>query len=124
MDRALELGALDVYLSPVVMKKNRLGTKLTLISALDRIDTLITAVFKETSSIGVRYHPVERRALERTIETVRLFGEPVGIKISTLGGETVNVQPEFSDCLIVARKKGLPVKDVLRLALKEFLKKG
>lgn len=124
MDRALELGALDVYLTPVVMKKNRLGTKLTLLAALDRIDGLITAVFRETSSIGVRYHPVERRALERTIKTIRLFGEPVGIKISTLGGEPVNVQPEFSDCLTVARKKGLPVKDVLRLALKEFSKKG
>ena len=124
MDRAFELGALDVTFSPVVMKKNRLGTKLTLMAALDRIDALITAVFKETSSIGVRYHPVERRALERTIETVRLFGVPVGIKISTLDGEPVNVQPEFSDCLTVARKKGLPVKDVLRLALKEFSKKG
>jgi len=85
---------------------------------------LITAVFKETSSIGVRYHPVERRALDRTIETIRLFGSPVGIKISSLGGERVHVQPEFSDCLIVARKKGLPVKDILRLALGEFSKKG
>ena len=124
MDRAFELGALDVYLTPVVMKKNRLATKLTLMAALDRIDSLITAVFRETSSIGVRYHPVERRALERTIRTIRLFGEPVGIKVSTLGEERFNVQPEFSDCLALARKKGLPVKDVLRLALREFLKKG
>lgn len=124
MDRAFELGALDVNFSPVVMKKNRLGTKLTLLAALDRIDDLITAVFKETSSIGVRYHPVERRALDRTIETIRLFNMPVGIKISSLGGERYHAQPEFSDCLTVARKKGLPVKDVLRLALEEFSKKG
>jgi hypothetical protein len=93
-------------------------------AGLDKIDSLITAVFKETSSIGVRYFPVERRALERTIKKIRLLGEPVGIKISTLGGDEVNVQPEFSDCLNLARKKGLPVKDVLRLALKEFSKKG
>lgn len=124
MDRAFELGALDVYFTPVVMKKNRLATKLTLMAGLDKIDSLITAVFKETSSIGVRYFPVERRTLERTIKKIRLLGEPVGIKISTLGGDEVNVQPEFSDCLNLARKKGLPVKDVLRLALKEFSKKG
>jgi len=124
MDRAFDLGALDVNFAPVVMKKNRLGTKLTLLAALDKIDGLITAVFKETSSIGVRYHPVERRALERTVETIRLFGQPVGIKISTLGGERVNVQPEFGDCLAVAKKKGLPVKDVLRLATEAYSKKG
>jgi uncharacterized protein (TIGR00299 family) protein len=124
MDRAFELGALDVYLAPIVMKKNRLGTKLTVLAELDRIDGLIAAVFRETSSIGVRYFPVERRALDRTRATVRVLGKPVGIKISTLGGERINVQPEFSDCLTVAREKQVPVKDVLRLALQEYAKKG
>ena len=124
MDRAFELGALDVYLTPVVMKKNRLATKLTLMAGLDKMDALIAAVFRETSSIGVRYFPVERRALERTIKTIRLLGEPVGIKISTPRREAINIQPEFSDCLKVARKKGLPVKDVLRLALRGIFKKG
>jgi len=124
MDRALTLGALDVYLTPVVMKKNRLATKLTLLSGLDRIDALISAVFRETSSIGVRYYPVERRALERTKTTIRLLGESVGIKIASLGGKPVNVQPEFEDCLNIARKKRLPLKDVLRLALEHYSKKG
>ncbi len=124
MDRAFELGALDVYYTAVVMKKNRLATKLTIMAGLDKIDSLITAVFKETSSIGVRYYPVERRALERTTKKIRLLGESVGIKISTLGRDEVNIQPEFSDCLNLARKKGLPVKEVLRLALVEFSKKG
>jgi uncharacterized protein (TIGR00299 family) protein len=124
VDRALELGALDAYLTPVVMKKNRLATKLTVMSGLDRIEALIAAVFRETSSIGLRYFPVERRTLERTVETIRLFGEPIGIKISTLDGQRVNIQPEYSDCLKVARKKGYPLKEILRLALQEFSKKG
>jgi len=93
-------------------------------SGLDRMEALITAVFRETSSIGLRYYPVERRALERTVETIRLFGEPIGIKISTLDGQRVNIQPEHSDCLKVARKKGYPLKEILRLALQEFSKKG
>jgi hypothetical protein len=124
MDRAFKLGALDVYFTPVVMKKNRLATKLTLMAELDKMDGLITAVFRETSSIGLRYFPVERRALDRTIKTIRLLGESVGIKISRLEGETINIQPEYSDCLKVAQKKRLPVKDVLRLAAVEFSKKA
>jgi len=124
LDRALELGALDVHLTPVVMKKNRLATKLTLLAAIDRIDRLIEAVFRETSSIGVRYFPVERRALARTVDKVRLLGETVGIKVATLGDETVHVQPEYDDCLALARKTGRPLKDVLRRALETYSKKS
>lgn len=124
MERAFELGALDVFFTPIVMKKNRLASKLTLLAGVDKMDDLITAVFRETSSIGVRYYPVERRALERTVRTVRLLGEPVGIKVSSLGGERLNVQPEFADCLALARKKGLPVKEVLRRAVEEFHRKS
>lgn len=124
MERAFELGALDVFFTPIVMKKNRLATKLTLLAEPDKMDDLITAVFRETSSIGVRYYPVERRALERTVRTVRLLGEPVGIKISSLGEERLNVQPEYSNCLALARKKGLPVKEVLRRALEAFYRKS
>ena len=124
MDRAFELGALDVFYTPIVMKKSRLASKLTLLAESATMDALITAVFRETSSIGVRYFPVERRALERTIRTIRLLGEPVGIKVSTLGGERLNVQPEYADCLALAGKKGLPVKEVLRLALEKFAEKN
>ncbi len=68
LESAFELGALDATLSPVVMKKNRLGTKLTLLAPMDRMDALIEAVFRETTSIGVRYFPVERRVLERAFD--------------------------------------------------------
>jgi uncharacterized protein (DUF111 family) len=124
MDRALEIGALDAFLAPVVMKKNRLATKLTLMAELDKMEALITAVFRETSSIGVRYFPVERRALERTVRKIRLLGKAVGVKVSKLEGEDVNIQPEFSDCLKLARKKGIPVKEVLRMAIQEYSKKS
>ena len=124
LETALELGAIDVYLTPIVMKKNRLATKLTLLAAADKMDALVAAVFRETSSIGVRYFPVGRRALERTVTKIRVLGEPVGIKVATSGGERVNVQPEFADCLALARKKKLPVKDVLRRALAEYSKQG
>ncbi len=123
LDRALELGALDASLAPLVMKKNRLASKLTILAELSRLDRLITAVFEETSSIGVRYYPVERRALERSVETVKVLGSPVRIKIASLGGRVLNAQPEYEDALAVARKKGLALKDVLGRASAAHLKK-
>ena len=120
LDRALELGALDASLAPIVMKKNRLATKLTILADPSKLDRLIRAVFEETSSIGVRYFPVERRALTRTIETVRVAGQSVRIKIASLDGRTLNAQPEYEDGLRAARKTGLPLKDVLRRAAAQY----
>jgi uncharacterized protein (TIGR00299 family) protein len=119
-DRAFALGALDVFLTPVMMKKNRLATKLTVQAEIDRIEALINAVFRETSSIGLRYYPVHRRVLERKIEKFRLLGEEVTIKISSLEGKIVNIQPEYADCLKLAKKSGRPLKEIIQLAVKEF----
>jgi hypothetical protein len=121
-DTAFKLGALDVFLTPILMKKGRLATKLTVLTETDKIDSLISAVFKETSSIGVRYFPVERRVLERKIEKVGILGEKVAIKISYQEGKEVNIQPEFSDCLRLAKKSDLSVKEIMHLVLKEFYK--
>lgn len=121
-DTAFKLGAQDVFLTPILMKKGRLATKLTVLAEIDKIDSLISAVFKETSSIGVRYFPVERRVLERKIEKVGILGEKVAIKISYQEGKEVNIQPEFSDCLRLAKKSDLSVKEIMQLVLKEFYK--
>jgi uncharacterized protein (TIGR00299 family) protein len=118
-----KLGALDVFLTPVLMKKGRLATKLTVMAEIDKIDSLISAIFKETSSIGVRYFPVERRVLERKIEKIGILGEEVAIKLSYHEGKEVNIQPEFSDCVRLAKKGNLSVKEAMRLVLKEFYKK-
>ena len=123
VERGLKLGALDVFLTPVVMKKGRLGTKLTLLADAAKMDALVEAVFKETSSIGLRLFPVERRVLHRNTKSVRVLGEDIGIKIATLGGEVVNAQPEFSDCLAAAEKKNLPAKMITQMALAEYSKK-
>ena len=123
IETALEKGALDAALSPVVMKKNRLGTKLTLLAAVDRMDDLIEAVFRETTSIGVRYYPVERRVLARRFDEVRVAGRAVGIKVASLGGREVNVQPEYEDCVEASRRSGRPLKEIVRLAVCEHDRK-
>jgi uncharacterized protein (TIGR00299 family) protein len=124
LDRAFEQGALDATLSPVVMKKNRLGTKLTLLTTGEKMDGLIEAVFRETTSIGVRYYAVGRRILDREVRTVRVAGEKVGLKLASLGGRTVNVQPEYEDLIKAARKTGRPLKEIAHLAVSEFAGKS
>jgi len=122
-DTAFKLGALDVFLTPIFMKKNRMATKLTLIAEIGKIDRLIEAILKETTSIGVRYFPVERRTLERESRTLDVLGDKVSVKVASLDEQEVNIQPEFDDCLRLAKKNNLPVKQVIQLTLREFYKK-
>ncbi|MFC2169635.1 nickel pincer cofactor biosynthesis protein LarC [Acidobacteriota bacterium] len=122
-DKAFGLGASDVFFTPILMKKNRMATKLTVLAEADKIEGLIDAVFQETSSIGLRYFPVERRVLERTTEKVKVLGEDVSIKIALLKGKQVSRQPEYSDCLKLAKKKKVPVRKIFELALEEFSNK-
>ena len=122
-ETALNLGALDIFLTPIVMKKNRLATKLTILAEIDKIDNLIEAVFKETSTVGVRYFPLERRVLARESTQVTILGEKVALKTAYYEGNEVNVQPEFSDCLKIAKKHNLPLKEVIQRALKEYFRK-
>ncbi len=123
LERALEEGALDATLSPVVMKKNRLGTKLSLLVESARLDALIEAVFRETTSIGVRYYPVGRRVLEREVRTVCVHGRKVGLKLASLDGRIVNVQPEYEDALKAARETGRPLKEIAHHAVCQFTRK-
>ncbi len=122
LDKALDLGALDAYMTSVSMKKNRLGTKLTLLADLGHLDRLTRAVFEETSSIGVRYFPVSRYILERRIEKIKVLGEEIAVKIASLDGKDVNIQPEYDDCQKVAEKKNVPLKKIMELALKAFIR--
>ncbi len=124
LNLALKLGALEAFLTPVVMKKNRLGSKLTLIAELDKIDRLIEAIFQETTTIGVRYYPVERRVLRRETREIDWRGQKVRIKVSYLGEQVVNFQTEFDDCLRAAEKLNLPVKMVINEVMKKIKLRG
>ena len=122
-DRAFSLGALDVFLTPVLMKKNRQAVKLTILAELAQMDSLIKAVFEETSSIGVRYYPVGRRTLERKVITVKVLSEDIPVKVACLEGEEVNIQPEYAACLKAAEKHKTPVKKIMEMAKCEYFKK-
>jgi hypothetical protein len=116
MDRALELGALDCYLTPVQMKKNRPGTLLSMLCRPQDREKLLQMLFAETTTIGARSYEVMRRALSR--ETVRVetqFG-PIDVKVSRMPDGRVKTTPEFEQCGAAAQKAGVALREVQEAA--------
>ena len=121
MDRLLGEGALDVFYTPIQMKKNRPGTLLTLIASPDARQRLTSTIFRETTTIGVRYREMMRECLERETITVETPLGAVHFKIARRSREVLNASPEFDDCARIARERNVPVKDVQAAAMKAFL---
>jgi hypothetical protein len=113
MERLLAAGALDVFLTPVVMKRSRPGVVVTVLCEPARVEALTDALFQETSTIGVRWSEWKRRRLPREMVTLNTTYGPISFKVSRLAGRVVTVTPEFSDVVRVAREKGLAVREVL-----------
>ncbi|MFQ5663868.1 MAG: nickel pincer cofactor biosynthesis protein LarC [Terriglobia bacterium] len=113
MEEALGAGALDIFYTPVQMKKNRPGLVLTVICPPDRADALSELIFRQTTTIGLRLYHARRRVLERRFVTVETPLGPVRIKLATLNGRVLNAAPEYEDCRRLARENAVPLKQVL-----------
>jgi uncharacterized protein (TIGR00299 family) protein len=120
MDRLYAAGALEVFYVAAQMKKNRPGTLLTVVAPPDRREALSEVVFRETTTIGLRYSETDRECLQREIVSVQTPIGPVRIKVAWRGGRLVNAVPEFEDCAALAAEKNLSVKEVQALAAKTF----
>jgi hypothetical protein len=120
MDRLLAAGALDVFYHAVQMKKSRPGTLVTVLAPPDRRETLAELLFRESTTIGLRWREMSRERLDR--ETVRVatpLGD-VGIKVARRGGRVVNAQPEFDECVRLAETHRVPIKDVQAMAMRAY----
>jgi pyridinium-3,5-bisthiocarboxylic acid mononucleotide nickel chelatase len=116
MDRLFAAGALDVWQTPVLMKKGRCGVKLSILCSVLIKNEIENLIFRETTSIGIRSFPVERTALERREETVETAWGPVRIKISSHNGTVCSATPEYDDCRELAEQNGVPLKQVIEAA--------
>ena len=116
VEQALAAGALDVYSTPVQMKKNRPGILVTLMCESASVNKLIDLIFRETTTIGVRTHEVRRRTLEREIVPVETPLGEVRMKVSRMNDTMLNATPEYEDCRQIAAQKGVPLKQVIALA--------
>ena len=118
LEKALGAGALDVYTTPVQMKKNRPGTLLTVLCKPQDTDGLMSLIFAETTTFGARTYRAQRRALPRELVTVRTnFGE-VNVKVSRVNGRILHVTPEYEDCRRLAEEKNVPLQRVIAEALR------
>ena len=111
-DRLREAGALDCYVTPVQMKKNRPGFLLTVICRPELRPALADLLFRESTTIGYRFYSAGREELERSIEEVDTPYGTIGVKVARRGGRVVNASPEYEDCLRAAEAAGVPLKMV------------
>jgi uncharacterized protein (DUF111 family) len=109
-----------VFYVPVQMKKNRPGTLLTIVAPPSRRSLLTGVVFRETTTIGVRYAEVARECLTREMIDVETPVGRVRFKVARHDGRVVNSMPEFYDCVRIAAERNLPVKEVQAIALRAY----
>jgi uncharacterized protein (TIGR00299 family) protein len=123
MDQLYAAGALDVFYASVHMKKNRPGTLMTIVARPEEREALVNLVFRETTTIGVRYTEMARECLDReTIEVETPLG-PVRFKVARRDGRVLNAQPEFDDLVRLAGEHSRPVKEVQALAARAWLER-
>jgi len=119
MERLFSLGALDVAFSPLQMKKNRPGVKLTILATQELLHTLAQQVLLETSATGLRYYRAERLKLERAIESRETSFGSIKVKVIRDGGKTLRVAPEFEECRRIALASGMPLLEVYKIIERE-----
>lgn len=112
MEKALDLGALDCWFTPIQMKKNRPATMISILCNARKKDDLIELLYTETTTIGVRIFETGRNCLERNIQKVNTkFGE-IDVKIAKYKGKIVNIKPEFEQLKEIAERENLPLNTV------------
>jgi uncharacterized protein (TIGR00299 family) protein len=120
LEKALAAGALDVYTTPVQMKKNRPGTLLTVLCKPQDTNALMSLIFAETTTFGARTYRAQRRTLPREFLNVATAFGDVRIKISRVNGRVLHVAPEYDDCRKLAVEKNVPLQRVISEALRAY----
>ncbi|MGZ4787263.1 MAG: nickel pincer cofactor biosynthesis protein LarC [Terriglobales bacterium] len=121
MDKLLEVGALDVFGTPVQMKKNRPGMLLSVLARTEDAQRLSKMIFAETTTLGIRMREERRTVLLRRSQTVMTPWGEVRIKIGNLNGSVTNYAPEYEDCRRIASEHNVPLKSVMQEAIRIYL---
>ncbi|MHB0987658.1 MAG: nickel pincer cofactor biosynthesis protein LarC [Bellilinea sp.] len=117
MAKLFQAGALDVYFTPIFMKKNRPATRLSVIARKEDELILCNLLLRETSTLGVRVKPIWRREAEREMRAIETCYGPVPVKLKILDGDIIQATPEFDACVRLAEQAGVPVTRVLQEAV-------
>ncbi len=121
LERLIQEGAQDAFLTPIIMKKGRPAVLLSVLAAPAAVDPLIATIFRETSSIGVRINAWDRKKLSREIVLVDTPYGPIRVKVSNRDGEKLTATPEYEDCRRVAQEQGIPLRRVMEVARSRWM---
>jgi pyridinium-3,5-bisthiocarboxylic acid mononucleotide nickel chelatase len=113
MERLFAAGAMDVYLTPITMKKGRPGILLSLLTEQHLASALSEIVFQETTTLGIRQIDLTRRVVPRASQTVETRFGPVQVKVVTRSGGLQKRLPEYKDCRRIAQETGLPLRQIM-----------
>lgn len=112
LELVLKAGALDAWVTPIVMKKSRPAFALSVLVSSRDEGAVVRTLFRETTTLGVRRRETTRWALEREEVLVDVRGATVRVKVATLDGDVVNIAAEFDDCVSIAERAGAPLRDI------------
>jgi uncharacterized protein (DUF111 family) len=119
MEKLFTAGADDVYFQPVIMKKTRPATKISVLCRNDLVKTMETILLTETSTLGIRKYAVEKTMLQRSTQDVETRWGTVRVKLGYLDGKAIKSKPEYEDCLRLSRENQVPIQEIYReIALK------
>ena len=116
-EQLFALGALDVWYTPIQMKKNRPGVMLSALVPQDLETAAYELILRETTTLGIRTRPVERYVAERRNEAMETGSGVIGVKVKYLAGKAVSAAPEYEDCRKIALESGMPLQDVYQQAV-------
>jgi uncharacterized protein (DUF111 family) len=124
MDLLFEAGANDVYYTPIYMKKNRPGVLLQLLCSQEKVNNMKEILFKETTTLGIRYYPLTVHRLERMHREITTDWGIVRVKEGILNGQMVQTAPEYEDCKLIAHEHHIPLKKVYEQVWKALGQEG
>lgn len=120
MEKLFKAGALDVYFTPIQMKKQRPGVKLSVICNKQDTEKLAKIIFEETTTTGVRINETKRIKVSEEIVKINVHGGIIRVKTGYYDNKLVNISPEYEDCRKIALENNISLKEVFDLAIKEF----
>ncbi len=123
-DRVFACGALDVTLTPVIMKRGRPGIMLSALAPREKAEAVAAAILRETTALGVRIQEISRRVLPRVIHTVRTPHGDVRVKVAEVEPGTAKAAPEYSDCKRIADQTGRPVREIMEDVMRAWAPQG
>ncbi len=121
MELLLEAGANDVFYTPIYMKKNRPAVMLQLLCPRELLQPLTDILFRETTTLGIRYYPLTVHRLGRRYRKVATEWGEITVKEGLLAGSVVQRAPEYEECRAIARERGVPLKRVYEAVWKRLV---